>query len=84
MSFTAALLLIAQSAAPSATVAPVEQASGPSAGGVSVQTSASARIIRSVEIAFNAETGIEVTGSAQNHTLQRSRDNAGTYWVEFS
>ncbi|EAQ28917.1 hypothetical protein NAP1_14998 [Erythrobacter sp. NAP1] len=84
MSFTAALLIIAQSAAPSVAVAPVEQASGASAGSVSVQASASARIIRSVEITFDAESGIEVTGNAQNHTLQRSRDDAGTYWIEFS
>ncbi|AWW73581.1 hypothetical protein CD351_03960 [Erythrobacter sp. KY5] len=84
MSFTAALLLIAQSAAPLVSDAPMAQSSAAPSGGVSIQASASARIIRATRIAFDRDSGIAVEGETQASTLQRSRDAAGTYWVEFS
>ncbi len=80
MSFTAALLMIAQSAAPALTATPVAQPRAP----VAVQVSASARVLRPARIGFTQEAGVVLADEERNSTVQRSRDAAGTYWVEFS
>lgn len=80
MSFAAALLILAQSAAPQATpVAP--ERSRP----VAVQARASARIIRPARIEFSRfdeEARQPVDLNARE--MQRGRDAQGTPWIEFS
>ena len=79
MSLAATLLLIAQSAAPA--VGDVPKSSGSS---VAVQTSATVTIRRAAVIRVSdiGETRVESAASATE--VQRSRDEAGTVWVEFS
>lgn len=80
MSFTAALLILAQSATPHVAEAPVVR-SGP----VAVQASASVRIIRPANIDFaNFEQASDKVGEPASRETQRSRDAAGTPWIEFS
>ena len=80
MSFAAAFLIVAQSAAagsasdgPAARAAPVAE-----------RVSASARVLRPARISFVVENGAEAADVSRNSAVQRGRDAAGTVWIEFS
>ena len=79
MSLAASLLLIAQSAAPA-----VGDAPKPSGSPVAVQASATVTIRRAavIRVSDNGDTSVEAVASANE--VQRSRDEAGTVWIEFS
>ena len=80
MSLTAALMILAQSAAPQAAEAP----SAPPSRGVSVQVQASATIIRPARVTFDNAQGSALKVSAPlSAQVQRSRDHNGTVWAEF-
>jgi hypothetical protein len=79
MSFAAAFIIIAQSAAtgsggdaPAARTAPVAE-----------RVTVSARVLRPARISFLVADG-ETTEEDRNRAVQRGRDNAGTVWIEFS
>jgi len=82
MSFTTAVLILAQSAAPQAADAPTQSRAS---SGVSVQMQASATVIRPARVTFDREgaSALRVSG-AQAAQVQRSRDSNGTLWADFS
>jgi hypothetical protein len=80
MSLTAAMLIFAQSAAPQVAEAPIVK-SRPAIA----QARASVRIIRPASInvaSFNSD--IKEPSDPSAREMQRSRDAAGTPWIEFS
>lgn len=80
MSFTAALLILAQSASPQVAEVPVVKSSP-----VAAQARASAKIIRPAQIDFSAfEESRFGESKPSERESQSSRDAAGTPWVEFS
>ncbi|UAB78763.1 hypothetical protein INR77_03285 [Erythrobacter sp. SCSIO 43205] len=83
MSLTAALLILAQSAAPQAAPQAADTSARASRG-VSVQVQASARIIRPAQVTFDAsgEGSLKVSAT---HTarVQQNRDSNGTVWADF-
>lgn len=79
MSLSAALVLIAQSAAPSAAPAPAQ-----SAAHIAVQVRASVTIRRPARISITADGEAEIDGDVNAAGVQRNRDAAGTVWFEFS
>jgi len=80
MSLTAALLIVAQSAAPQAA-----EAAAPRARPIAVQVRASARVLRPARIDFSlASTIAGQSPNAAVNGIQRERDAAGTVWVEFN
>ncbi|MEP1421763.1 MAG: hypothetical protein ABJK59_08340 [Erythrobacter sp.] len=84
MSFTAALLIVAQSAAPQ--IAEASAASPASrARPVAVQARASARVLRPARIDFSQlQAASAQAPNASVNGMQRGRDAAGTEWVEFN
>ena len=80
MSLAAALLLIAQAASPSV---PASAANGPAP--MAEQVRASVTVLRPARISVAREEGkVSVDAPAGGQSVQRSRDAAGTLWVEFS
>ncbi|MEM1052837.1 MAG: hypothetical protein AAGI28_12155 [Pseudomonadota bacterium] len=80
MSLAAALLIVAQGAAPQVAETPVTRARP-----VAVYARASVRIIRPVSVDFAVfEEVNQQTLVASEPEIQRSRDVDGTPWVEFS
>jgi|GEM_PF-3341325 len=80
MSLTAALVILAQSAAPQAAEATTVR-SRP----VAVQARASARILRPARIEFSSfDENTQRPIDPDVREMQRSRDAQGTPWVEFS
>lgn len=80
MSIAAALVMFAQSIAPQVADAPVTRARP-----VAVQARASVRIIRPTRIEFpTLEDAGAKAPEPSDREMQRSRDAAGTPWVEFS
>lgn len=79
MSLAAALVLIAQSASPAAAEAPVAGAMP-----VAERARATVRILRPAQVRVARDGAVEVEGDHDPRTVQRSRDAAGTLWVEFS
>jgi hypothetical protein len=79
MSLSAALVLIAQIAAPSAAPAPAQ-----SAAHISVQVKASVTVRRPARISITADGEAEIDGDVNTARVQRNRDAAGTVWFEFS
>ena len=78
MSLAAALLILAQSAAPQ-----VVDTQASTSRGVSVQVQASATIIRPARVTFEkAAIALQVT-APQSTRVQRSRDSNGTQWADF-
>ena len=75
MNLTAALLLIAQSAAPAAVSAPAP---------VAERATATVTIVRPVQVRLTEQGEVSVDGLAGDTTIQRNRDAAGTIWIEFS
>ena len=79
MSLAAALALIAQSAvlvaAPVAAAAP--------AGAVE-QVTASVTVLRPVRVVVDADGAVQLDSAPYAAPVQRSRDAAGTVWIEFS
>lgn len=74
MSLAVAALLIAQTAAVGATAStPVAQ-----------QAVATVRVLRPVRITVEGEKVEVKAGGQQASAPQRSRDSAGTVWIEFS
>ena len=84
MSFAAAILIVAQSAGPQ--VAEANPISVPvSARPVALQARASARIIRPARIDFSShDEAVQSKAQPNVRESQRSRDAAGTPWIEFS
>lgn len=79
MSFAVAVLLIAQSAAPSAPATVETRRPEPIA-----TVTASARVLRPAVISFDAVDETSPEDQRTGVAMQRSRDAAGTLWVEFS
>ena len=75
MSLVAALALIAQASAPGAVAAPVS---------VAEQATATARVLRPVAIRVDAQGAVALEAAEASPPAQRSRDAAGTVWIEFS
>jgi len=82
MSFAAAFVLIAQSAASAGAPASADVASARSAP-VAERVTARATILRPARISFDLESS-EVSVNTRRTNVQRGRDAAGTVWVEFS
>ena len=83
MSFSAAVLLIAQSIAPAATEAPAARAdSAPVTAMASVR--ASATIIRPAKITFTGNDAFFKAHGQSASLIQSERDAQGTVWIEFS
>jgi hypothetical protein len=84
MSLVAALLIVAQSTAPQIADA---SAKAPAARSnpVAVQARATVRIIRPASIDFSQfDEASETAADPNARETQRSRDAAGTPWIEFS
>ena len=80
MSLAAALVLIAQAASPNV-AAPAAERGAP----IAEQARASVTVLRPVRISVAVEGGkLSVDAPANGQPVQRSRDAAGTLWVEFS
>lgn len=75
MGFVAALLIITHSGAPIVAEAPSRPV---------VAAQATARVLRPARISFQQDAEPDEARSAQNQSVQRGRDEAGTMWVEFS
>ena len=75
MSFLAALALIAQSAAPVAAPAPA---------GVAEQVTATVTVLRPARVVVDADGAVQLDSAPYAAPVQRSRDAAGTVWIEFS
>lgn len=85
MSLAIALLIAAQSAAPQAVDRDANSVRSAGARPVGVQVRASTRIIRSARIdTSDLPQTNEQRINAQANGIQRSRDAAGTLWVEFN
>ncbi|MHA7820982.1 MAG: hypothetical protein ACX930_15150 [Erythrobacter sp.] len=79
MSLASAFLILTQSATPAAAEAPASRAAP-----VAEQVRASATILRPARVSISRDGAVEVEGTPDRRTVQRSRDAAGTVWVEFS
>lgn len=79
MSLAAALLLVAQSASPAVAMAPAVSATP-----LAEQARARVRVLRPVQVSVARDGAVEIEGDYDPRTVQRSRDAAGTVWVEFS
>lgn len=80
MSLAAALVLIAQAASPGVAAPAAERGSA-----IAEQVRASVTVLRPARISVAAEGGkLSVDAPANGQSVQRSRDAAGTLWVEFS
>ncbi|MAY20071.1 MAG: hypothetical protein CL955_05585 [Erythrobacteraceae bacterium] len=80
MSLAAALVLIAQAASPGVAPPAVEQRAA-----IAEQVRASVTVLRPARISVAAEDGsVSVDAPTNGQSVQRSRDAAGTLWVEFS
>lgn len=85
MSLAIALLIAAQSAAPQAAETAASSARSGRTQSVGVQVRASTRIIRPARIdASDVPQTSEQRANAQANGIQRSRDAAGTLWIEFN
>ena len=84
MSVAAALVLIAQSASPVVADTPASSTGSQGRRQVVAQVTASARVLRPAQISFDTENGVQISDAARNHSVQRKRDAAGTFWLEFS
>ena len=80
MSFAAALLVVAQSAVATAAPVPVSAPRAP----VAERVTASVEILRPVRIVLAEEERAFANGEERADRGQRSRDAAGTLWIEFS
>ena len=79
MSLAASLLLIAQSAAPA-----VGDVPKPAGSSVAVPASATVTIRRAAVIRVSDDGDTSVESATSANEVQRSRDEAGTVWIEFS
>lgn len=84
MSLAAAFVLIAQSAAPIAANAPAAGEAGAVRAPVAEQVRASVTVLRAERISAVLESDAAEQANAPAKRIQRSRDSAGTVWVEFS
>ncbi len=84
MSVAVALLMIAQSATPTLADTSATNSGSQSRRQVVAQVTASATVLRPVRIEFDETVGAQVSDEQRNPNVQRSRDAAGTYWLEFS
>ncbi|MEM7779278.1 MAG: hypothetical protein AAF697_02680 [Pseudomonadota bacterium] len=80
MSFSVALILIAQSTSPVASLPSNQSPSAP----VAERVTATVRVLAPERISLVLEAGPEERANAPAQRIQRSRDSAGTIWVEFS
>ncbi|WP_298471534.1 hypothetical protein [uncultured Erythrobacter sp.] len=79
MSLAAAFVMIAQSAAPAIADAPRgRRTAGP------IYVTASARVIRPVEVRLRMTRDGAKVESNSDIPVQRRRDKAGTVWIEFN
>lgn len=79
MSIAVAILLAAQAAGPAAAEAPVSRTAL-----VAEQVRASVTIRRPARVTIADNGTVELDASSDPRTVQRSRDAAGTLWLEFS
>ena len=79
MSLAAALVLIAQSAAPNAADAPAARTTP-----VATTATASARVLRPARISVREQAEVTSAGEGGTANVQQARDAAGTLWIEFS
>ena len=75
MSIAAALLVIAQTAAPNAVPAPAP---------VAQRATASVAVLRPAQVRIASDGNLHVEVSDRAERPERRRDDAGTIWVEFS
>ena len=75
MSLVAALALIAQSAAPVGAAAPA---------GVAERVTATVTVLRPARVVVDADGVAQLESAPYAAPVQRSRDAAGTVWIEFS
>ena len=83
MSLAAALAFIAQSAAQSAALVAAPVAAAAPAGAVE-QVTASVTVLRPVRVVVDADGAVQLDSAPYAASVQRSRDAAGTVWIEFS
>ena len=82
MSFTAALVMIAQSASPN-----VADRQSVRTNPVAVTATARVRIMRPVEVRVDAQgvvSAVQGGDESAKAPIQQARDKAGTVWIEFS
>lgn len=79
----AAVLLIAQSALPSAAAADASRLPARAAP-IAERVTARATILRPARISFQELSGANDDQETRSHAVQRGRDAAGTVWIEFS